>query len=302
MGEKNYKVCDEIFIETVKCSKNICQVLKKLGLSFKGASYGVFKKRCEMLKLSIAHFEPDKIIRNSLSIESINEVIKSSQSRMDCLKRLELNPNSNANLNWIESIIISHKIDNSHWCGLGHLKGKTHNWGTPTPLADLLVEKSYTSSSNLKKRLIKCGLLEEKCSRCEIIEWQGEKLSLQLEHKNGESIDNRIENLTLLCPNCHSLTSTYCRKKSSLKQKPVKLSYSAKTVRKLNNCMNCSKLISKGALRCKPCTGRLLPTKISWPSYDELKSMIESSSYLAVSKLLGVSDNAIRKRIKRCPG
>ncbi|HWF50270.1 MAG TPA: HNH endonuclease [Solirubrobacteraceae bacterium] len=47
------------------------------------------------------------------------------------------------------------------------------------------------------------------CERCGLIDWQGDPLTLALHHINGERHDNRLENLMLLCPNCHSRTDTY---------------------------------------------------------------------------------------------
>lgn len=61
----------------------------------------------------------------------------------------------------------------------------------------------------LKQRLIEAGLKEDRCERCGITEWRGEPLSMQLHHRNGDGLDNRLENLELLCPNCHAQTDTY---------------------------------------------------------------------------------------------
>ena len=79
---------------------------------------------------------------------------------------------------------------------------------------EILVENStYQSSRNLKQRLVKAGMLEDKCNKCGIgNEWNGKPLTLQLEHINGIHSDNRIENLIILCPNCHTQTPTWGRK------------------------------------------------------------------------------------------
>ena len=72
-------------------------------------------------------------------------------------------------------------------------------------LVDILVENSvYQNRTRLKQRLINECVLEYVCAVCKISEWQGKELSLQLDHINGINNDNRISNLRLLCPNCHS--------------------------------------------------------------------------------------------------
>ena len=62
----------------------------------------------------------------------------------------------------------------------------------------------------LSRRLKAAGILENKCAECDIEEWNGKELVLHLDHINGKSTDHRLENLRLLCPNCHSQTDTYC--------------------------------------------------------------------------------------------
>lgn len=77
-------------------------------------------------------------------------------------------------------------------------------------LSDILVENSsYTCFFRLKKRLIAENLLKYECALCQLIDWKGLPISLQLDHKNGNDSDHRLENLRLLCPNCHSQTENY---------------------------------------------------------------------------------------------
>ncbi len=64
----------------------------------------------------------------------------------------------------------------------------------------------------LKNRLLKENLLEYKCSNCEISNWLGKSLALHLDHIDGNSHNHKLENLRLLCPNCHSQTDTWCGK------------------------------------------------------------------------------------------
>lgn len=78
------------------------------------------------------------------------------------------------------------------------------------PLDVVLVKGRYTDSGTLRQRLIKEGILEKKCSRCGLDEWQGEELPLSLDHIDGDYYNNLLENLRILCPNCHSLTPTWC--------------------------------------------------------------------------------------------
>ncbi len=77
------------------------------------------------------------------------------------------------------------------------------------PLETLLVVGRKTNRGHLKRRLLKAGLKSERCEQCGITDWQGKPLSMQLHHVNGDGKDNRLENLRLLCANCHSQTDTY---------------------------------------------------------------------------------------------
>lgn len=107
------------------------------------------------------------------------------------------------------------KIDTTHWGTAkqrqGHLKGKTHNWSIKTPLNQILIKDSTWggNSYGLKNRLLKENIFERKCYVCNLTEWMDKQIPLELEHINGDRMDNRKENLTLLCPNCHAQTETY---------------------------------------------------------------------------------------------
>jgi len=77
------------------------------------------------------------------------------------------------------------------------------------PLETYLIADRPQSRGNLKRRLLREGLKAARCEACGISEWRGAPLSLALHHINGDGRDNRLENLQLLCPNCHSQTENF---------------------------------------------------------------------------------------------
>lgn len=83
----------------------------------------------------------------------------------------------------------------------------------PRPLA-MSIEKLFVKGkkrvgNHLKLRLIKAGLKENRCETCGVSEWMGKPLNMELHHVNGDSLDNRIDNLQLLCANCHAQTDNW---------------------------------------------------------------------------------------------
>jgi DNA-binding transcriptional ArsR family regulator len=75
------------------------------------------------------------------------------------------------------------------------------------PIEKLL--RDSRNRTNLKRRLVEAGLLSKHCGDCGITQWRGRPLALELHHINGDGKDNRLENLALLCPNCHSQTDSW---------------------------------------------------------------------------------------------
>ncbi len=89
------------------------------------------------------------------------------------------------------------------------------------PVELLLVDgRVQTNRSHLKQRLLAEGLKENRCESCGLTEWQGKPLNMQLHHNNGRGKDNRLENISFLCPNCHAQTETWGGRNGHRRKRP----------------------------------------------------------------------------------
>lgn len=148
--------------------------------------------------------------------EAFKNAVKESKSYSGVCRLIGLTPKG-GNLNTVKKKIKEMGLDVSHFTFQGWSKGLTSDENTSIkkkPIEEVLVENSGWSSHNLKLRLFKEGLKEKRCERCKRTEWEGEEIPLELHHINGSHNDNRIENLQILCPNCHALTDSYSGKSS----------------------------------------------------------------------------------------
>jgi 5-methylcytosine-specific restriction endonuclease McrA len=101
----------------------------------------------------------------------------------------------------------------------GLYDGAENKGGTKFELQDILDGKHpQYPTSKLSKRLVKDGLKKYECESCGISDWNGKPISLELNHKDGNNANHSLDNLEILCPNCHSQTDTY-RSKNILKKK-----------------------------------------------------------------------------------
>lgn len=154
--------------------------------------------------------------KKSWTDDQLRRAVDSSLSIASVLRSLGLKP-TGANYKSIEIHMDRMGLDRSHFTGSAWNTGDRYRPVMPArPYSEILVKDSTFSTSHLKKRLVKDGMLEYLCSECGITDWNNLPLSLQMHHINGDHRDNRISNLCLLCPNCHSQTSTFTRRKSSI--------------------------------------------------------------------------------------
>jgi 5-methylcytosine-specific restriction endonuclease McrA len=230
-------------------------------------------------------------MKYQINKEMLDEVAKTSISVAEILKKLNI-PLGGGNYKLINKLIDLYDIDISHFMGKSWSKNKILT--SKIKLDDILNNKINFSRTQLKKRLLNSGLLEYKCDSCgNTGEWMGKPISLELDHINGINNDNRLENLRILCPNCHSQTDTFRKKnKIEILNKP-KID---NPIREPNIC-DCGKIITNNSKTCKQCY-RLKSRKVKRPQKDILLKEIEEFGYSKVGKKYGVSDNAVRKWLK----
>lgn len=182
--------------------------------------------------------------------EQFINAVKNNTSIAGTLRSLNLKI-TGANYKTVKTNVKRLNLDTTHWSGCGHLKGKNHNWSKKQNLSDILVQDSnFISTHHLKWRLINEGVLTYKCDVCGITEWNNKQIILQLDHINGNNTDNRIENLKLLCPNCHSQTPTFSGKNKTIQRIiPKKLCQCGKILKdtRRSQCLDCYNKIRQSA-------------------------------------------------------
>lgn len=137
------------------------------------------------------------------------EAVRASDNMSQVIRRLGLKVSAAGNRTTIKKHVGRLKLDTSHWTGQSWVGTRPCPAMEPKPLDEILVEGSTYSTSRLRERLIAAGLKDRQCENCHLSEWCGSPIVLELDHINGASNDHRLENLRVLCPNCHSLTPTW---------------------------------------------------------------------------------------------
>ena len=211
--------------------------------------------------------------------EKLEEAIANSFNYCDVLRYLNIPLQGN------NSCTLKHKIkefnlDISHFTLKGNTRSREY-----IKAEYYLVENSTIQTDKLKKKLLHEGIKEAKCECCGLTEWLNKPIILQLHHVDGNKNNNKLENLQLLCPNCHSQTDNYCG--NANKEKHL--------------CPDCGTEISGRALHCKKCSLKYqhITRKLTITDEQLLAEKELLKTNIAIAKKYNVSDSYIARRIKQ---
>ena len=273
--------------------------------------------------------------RRTWTDEQFIEAVKTSLSYAEVMRKLNLHVGGN-NYDTVKRKIKELNLDTSHMTGKVWNQGERYRQVKKSqPLSEILIEHStFINTSNLRQRLLKEGIKEYKCECCGQSEWIGKPIALELHHINGIKDDLRIENLQILCPNCHAFTDNYRGKnqaKSTRKEtsdvNPCKFGETltdnadGNAEPSLNNnvekgvetrhkepkskkpkepkyCAYCSKELTGSSRRNKYCSSECAHKANGSkrpPVMELLDKFKELKSFVQVGNYYGVSDNAVRK-------
>ena len=241
--------------------------------------------------------------------EVLQDAVSNSTSIAGVLRHLNLKQAGGTHTH-ISRKVKEFNIDTSHFKGQGSNLGKVFPKQRRSKENILVVLPD--GSRREKRKLLLRSMLEEgltyQCAICYTGDsWHGSDLTLEIDHIDGNWYNNLIDNLRFLCPNCHSqqkTTSMPHKSRSRPSGEPVDLGSASRDYPVASSTLvscTCGKRKHRDSKQCRECSNkeRIRPTKIEWPSLEELERMISETSYLAVGRQLGVSDNAVRKAVKR---
>jgi len=207
--------------------------------------------------------------------------VKESFSWSDVCKKIGKSQRTGAQSH-IKKVCMKMGFDFSHFTGQAWRRGKIFK---KRDIEDYLSNKVKINSHSLKIKLIQSGLKEEKCECCGISKWLEEPVVLELDHIDSNHLNNNLDNLQIICPNCHATLTrnrSGCRKgysySSPIKKEKMKNEQDGRSLRLIR-------------LELRKVKNR--------PSVEILIAQVKELGYAGTGRLYNVSDNAIRKWIKR---
>jgi hypothetical protein len=192
-------------------------------------------------------------------------------------------------------------IDTSHFTGKFHNKGKRSlkRLSAAEILTINRLDEYKEKPEYLKRALLEIGR-EYKCEECGVSDtYNGKPINLEIDHIDGDNRNNLASNLRFLCPNCHSQTSTYCRKKTKGYNETDKEPKTPKLPKskQFDLCPICGTEKPISSKTCSYECANKKSSRVDWENIDLLE-LAKTMSKVQIAKKLGVSDVTVAKRLK----
>lgn len=204
---------DERLLAAAATARTMAELLRRVGISVDGGNYESIRWRLQRLGALDSRFTGTPSPRSRggplrddhhYDDVALRRAAAGARTKADILRALGL-PAAPEHYPELNRRLASARVDVSHLDGRGWRRGTA---GRRVSLEQLL-GRPRVHAADLKRRLVEDGVYERRCSWCRRARWNGFAIPLELDHVNGDRSDNRLENLRLLCPNCHAQTPTY---------------------------------------------------------------------------------------------
>lgn len=238
---------------------------------------------------------------DSLNLEVVKDIVKKSSNYSNVLRELNFSTHSSIRKR-LQDYLKKNNIDTSHFT----MKQTPFEGG----VFDLDLFKDYLKSHKrldtvpLKEKLFKYGIKERKCERCGRSEWEGEDIPLHLHHINFNHYDNSLENLQILCANCHDQIHHIIDPNKNSIERNYNILINNKTTEEIfdsdnvSKCKICGKIITKGANYCDGCKKKII-SENGAPSREELiNSFKECRTLVEMGRKYNVTDKVVKRWLR----
>jgi hypothetical protein len=229
----------------------------------------------------------------------LSSTVASARSFSDVLRSLGLRP-AGGNFRTIRKYCELWNISTEHFDQAAVIREHlSRRRLAATPLSEIMVAESTYSRNHLKERLFAEGLKTRICEMCgQDDEWRGGRVALILDHINGVGDDHRPENLRVLCPNCAATLDTHCGRRNTIRRAPRPCAHCGEPFKpKYAGHRFCSRECSWRWPRAAVARPDL--RRVERPPYEQLRAEVTADGWSAVGRRYGVSDNAVRKWMRR---
>lgn len=273
--------------------KSFNEIAELTGYSHRTIEYNC-ANNCAIIKQRIS-----KLLKKEEYEKYVVSVIKENFNINQVCLKLGIKAVNN-NYKKIQKIIEKYDVDISHFKFCKRTDGKKKF----SSVEEYFTKNSTIGSGKIKNIIFKHNIKPHKCEECKKTEWEYKgniiPIPLELHHINGDNTDNTLNNLQLLCANCHSLTDNFCKRKDKKYGNEKFLVSSNKTVyEKQCNCGKMFKTTNKNQQFCSNKCAKEESKKIKVDINTLLKDFKELGSFVAVSKKYNVSDKAISKTFQK---